>query len=582
VNRDNVVNNPTGIVGPWAHLGSGANTRYITVNNGSVINYSGTAVANAAGITDTTGTVNYETGAGGTLGAEASIHTLRYTGGAATISGALKTDGIMHCGSGTLTLNSSITIGNGRELTLLLPANKQVTISGAISNNAAGASGLIKGGPGQLRLQCDYTFTGPIAVGDGILQLAPTVNGATIPGDVYLNSNAQIQYNSDNSQTFSGVIAGPGQISKWNGGTLTLTGSNTFEGVSSINAGIIKLGHSNALGMPNGVSQLRRFNDATRGSVRLNGFSTDETFSFEDSNNSGTYIGYGGFIENYNTLTTAVLRGAVTLNKHGTFRGSGDMILRGIVSGPGNFIKDGSSTVNIETNTTFTGNLSVLGGTVQLRRGGLLSDGDYAGDILLSSTLMFNTRTNQTLNGTISGTGQLQKWWGESTLILNGDNPFSGSARLYSGTVKLGHSNALGTNAGATQIRRFDDGNRGKLDLNGQTISEPLSFEDGGNSGSTLGYGGYLENNNPLAPAECSGAVALNKHGSVQGSGDITLSGIISGSGRFYKQGTNTLTISGANTYTNQTVLGSGTLRLGADNNRRITQSTWQRQSGAR
>ncbi len=135
----NIFNDATGIVGPWAHLGSGSNTRYITMNSGTIGNYSDNTVANAAGITDTTGTVNYETGAGGTLGTGAKIHTLRYTGGATTISGALETDGIMHCGSGLLTLNSAVTIGASRELTLLLPANQQITISGAISNNAAGA-----------------------------------------------------------------------------------------------------------------------------------------------------------------------------------------------------------------------------------------------------------------------------------------------------------------------------------------------------------------------------------------------------------------------------------------------------------
>ena len=31
----NIFNNTTGIVGPWAHLGSGSNTRYITMNSGT-------------------------------------------------------------------------------------------------------------------------------------------------------------------------------------------------------------------------------------------------------------------------------------------------------------------------------------------------------------------------------------------------------------------------------------------------------------------------------------------------------------------------------------------------------------------
>jgi len=559
-----VPNDATGLVGPWAHLGSGSATRYIAINAGTVAAYNGTVVANAAGVTDTTGTANYEVGAGGTVGAGASVHTLRYTGGAATISGAFEADGLMHCGSGTLTVGGPVTVGGGRELVVLLPSGQQVTLAGALSNNAAGASALVKGGSGQLRLQGEYAFTGPITVGEGTLQLAPPTSGGIVPCDVFLNSGGNLQYNSGSSQTFTGVIAGPGQIYKWNGGVWTLAGSNTFEGSVQIYAGTVRLAHPKALGAMTGGTQLRRHDDGNRGRVELNGISTDEPFSFEDGGTAGSSLGFGGYLDNDNTATNATLTGPITLNKHGTFRGNGTMILAGSVSGPGNFVKDGSGTVNVDTNLTFTGNLAVNAGSLHLRATGLLGGGAYAGSISVGGSFLVNVSATQTLSGTVSGNGTIQKWRSEGTLVLNGSNTFSGLLQVYAGTVRLGHNQALGSVAGATQIRRFDDSNRGVLDLNGQSINEPLQFIDGGGAGTTLGYAGFLENQNVLASATNAGAVTLTHHGTVRGAGDITLAGAVSGPGQLIKAGAGALTLTGVNSYTGATAVTAGVLRLGA------------------
>lgn len=559
-----VANDATGIVGPWACLGAGSTTRYITMSAGLFANYSGTVVANASGVTDTTGAANYELASGGTVGADARAHTVRYTGGAATVSGALAADGVMHCGSGTLTIGGPVMIGDSRELVLLLPANQQITVSGALSNNAAGASGLIKGGSGQLRLQGEYAFTGPITVGEGTLQLAPPSTGGTVPGDVFLNGGGYLQYNSGNSQTFSGVISGGGQIHKWNGGQLTLAGSNSFSGAVMIYAGSVRLGHNFGLGAAAGATQMRRFDDSNRGRVELNGFNTSEPFSFEDGGTAGSTLGYGGYLEN-NSTTNATLTGSISLTKHGTFRGTGATIIRGVVSGPGTFIKDGTGTVNIETNATFTGHVTVSAGTLHVTGSGMLGGGAYAGNISLASggSFIYNGVATQTLSGVISGAGTLLKWRNEGALVLSGTNLFTGPAQFNAGYVKIASSNALGSTTGATEIRRHDDGNRCALDLNGQAVAEPLKFEDNGVAGASLGHGGFLENGDALAEASCSGAVTLNRHGTFRGAGRLALTGAVSGPGRLIKQGTNTLTISGVNSYTGATVVAAGTLRLG-------------------
>jgi hypothetical protein len=60
-----------GIVGPWATYGNGTSTRYATFSGDNIAGLTGTAAANAAAVTDTTGTLNYDVAAVGTLGAGA-------------------------------------------------------------------------------------------------------------------------------------------------------------------------------------------------------------------------------------------------------------------------------------------------------------------------------------------------------------------------------------------------------------------------------------------------------------------------------------------------------------------------------
>ncbi|HEY8993092.1 MAG TPA: hypothetical protein VIM71_00275, partial [Lacunisphaera sp.] len=86
----------TGILGTWATTGTGTGLKYAAGGSGGAITaYTGTAAATAANVTDTTGTVNYDVAAVGTLGAGASFNTLRYTGAAGTIAGDFTANGLM-------------------------------------------------------------------------------------------------------------------------------------------------------------------------------------------------------------------------------------------------------------------------------------------------------------------------------------------------------------------------------------------------------------------------------------------------------------------------------------------------------
>lgn len=96
---------------------------------GNVIGLTGTAAATAADVTDTTGALNYDVAAAGTLGAGASFNTLRYTGAAGSISGAFTANGLMNVGGGQLSFSNGVTIGAANEL-VLNAANGGITLAG--------------------------------------------------------------------------------------------------------------------------------------------------------------------------------------------------------------------------------------------------------------------------------------------------------------------------------------------------------------------------------------------------------------------------------------------------------------------
>ena len=58
---------------------------------------------------------------------------------------------------------------------------------------------------------------------------------------------------------------------------------------------------------------------------------------------------------------------------------------------------------------TYSGDTTIGGGTLEIGGAGLLGSGSYAGAIMNSGTLLYNSSSNQNLGGAISGTGSLVK-----------------------------------------------------------------------------------------------------------------------------------------------------------------------------
>ena len=254
----------------------------------------------------------------------------------------------------------AITIINDGAVTFTNPANDyagNTVIGGAGSGNSAtlrlGAAGVLPDGAGKGNLQLT-----PTAGGSATLNLngfSETINGLADSGAntrTVTNGSATAVTltlgGNDATATYAGVIqdgSGVVTLAKIGAGTQTLSGANTYTGLTTISAGTVLLGSATALGATAGSTTV-----ASGAVLDLNG----QTVGAEALNVSGTGIATNGALINSNA-TAASLAGDVTSAGGGySVGGTGAITLTG----------------NVQSNLTKVGgNTLTLGGTVD--NGGL-------------------------------------------------------------------------------------------------------------------------------------------------------------------------------------------------------------------
>jgi autotransporter-associated beta strand protein len=260
-----ITNDATGFIGTWARYSTGTAMKYATMVGGVITGYTGTAAATAADVTDTTGALNYDVAAVGTLAAGASFNTLRYTGAAGTIAGDFTNNGLLNASSsGTLTLSGNATIGESKELVLTSPdATRQLTLSGAIGDNGGGASGITLTGGGRANLSGNNTYSGPTVISSGALgvyhanALGTTVGNTLVYSTGRTTDGGQLGLSGGVTVAEPVTIIGPGDgasggytraLDAWSGnntlsGTVTLTGTSGYRiGISGAGATVLNLG----------------------------------------------------------------------------------------------------------------------------------------------------------------------------------------------------------------------------------------------------------------------------------------------------------------------------------------------------
>lgn len=145
--------------------------------------------------------------------------------------------------SGTGTFNfgtKTITVGGN---------NQSTTVAGTIEG-IGGA--LVKTGTGMLTLSGTNTYAGGTTISAGTLQIGDGGTTGSVLGNI--TNNAALIFNRSDAVTFGNAIGGSGLVSKQGTGTLTLSGTNTYTGGTTVNAGVLVVNGSIASSVLTAVS----------------------------------------------------------------------------------------------------------------------------------------------------------------------------------------------------------------------------------------------------------------------------------------------------------------------------------------
>ncbi len=447
VNTTNIFNDATGIIGAWATIGSGVDVRYAMVDGSSnIAAYTGgTPAATAADVTSTTGQVHYDVAAVGTLGAGASVNTLRYTGAAGTIAGSLTASGILTAGTGALTMSGNVTIGASRELVIFNGDSntaRSLTLSGSIGEGRVG-SGVTKGGLGLLTLSGGNTYTGVTIISRGKLSVAHNdALGSTAGGTrVGLSGTLSLAGNITSAEPIwlddiTNAISG--YLMLENNGTNTLTGairissSTRWQGSGTVN---VTGGISTTAGNSGSsfVVQAGTTMNVTGKPLSLGG-------------SGGLYMDNGGR--------------TIVLGVQGSTYGSHSLYGGTLRAGAANVFSR-TAPINFSVSYAATASTLDLNGFDQavaaIATGTYSVHGAYDRVITSATAATLTTGLNNgstTFDGRMTGAVALTKV-GTGTLILTGPSTTTGGLTVNGGTVNLNFVRATASQTGAGTVSNY-------------------------------------------------------------------------------------------------------------------------------
>ncbi|TBO28611.1 autotransporter-associated beta strand repeat-containing protein [Salmonella enterica] len=460
-----------------------------------------------------------------------------YTGGTLISDGTLVASNVEALGTGDVTDNAVLELNTG----------------GDFDNAISGSGQVEKSGDGTLTLSGSNSYTGGTTISDGTLVASNVESLGT--GDVTNNATLELNTGGD----FTNNIGGSGQVVKSGDDALALSGANSYTGGTLISSGTLVATNVDALGSgdvtDNATLELNTggtFDNAISGSGQVVK-SGDKTLTLSGSNTytGGTLISDGTLVaSNVESLGTGDVTNNATLelNTGGDFTNN--------ISGSGQVVKSGDETLTLSGSNTYTGGTTINDGTLVATSVEALGSGDVTNDAVLA------LNTGGDFANNIGGTGSVVKS-GDETLTLSGSNTYTGGTLISSGTLVANDVNALGTgdvtdnatlmlNTGGDFINNI--GGTGRVEKSGDdtlTLSGSNSY-----TGGTLISSGTLVATN--VDALGSGDVTDNATLELNTGG--TFDNAISGSGQVVKSGDETLTLSGANSYTGGTLISSGTL----------------------
>ena len=576
----------------------GATNNTITLNNIAAATITGTVAGTGSNVTlscgfgTTAGTVNCNgTSAGGwtgtttvnagiTLALSASNQALYSTsgitlnGGGITLTNANSTEGALdRVDSVTITTNGgTLTYANtsGLDLTYTETLGTVALTTGqlnlAMSNDMTGTGtnaqtltlgALTQAGTSAVTFSAAGTGLGIAATPSATNLIKVTGAGTTASGAIIAPwatvgtaANAQTDYAVYASgQAVGAGIAATGQAS-WSDstatGNYTFSSADTLGGTRTINtlcytggANSLALGSNNleTFGIFNGGSGLLTISGT--GVVRQNG--TAAATLYVTTGSTAANITISAPIQNNTGALSLVKNGAGTLtlgNASNTF--SGKIVING-----GTLYVPSAGGLGSAPGSVTADSITINGGTLD----GTGSNTNYntnRGILIGPAGATFGSNLGG-WSGPISGSGNLYIYSGQFRMTGGGSGGSVGSYdNTYTGdTIPVGSANVNPYRANSFRYST--------LDLSQSTGGNPLTNINGCASPVV---GGLKGTGNMQMPA---GNVYIGNNNK-----DTTYSGVMSGANPWFKIGSGTLTLAGANTYTGATTVSAGTLALGA------------------
>jgi fibronectin-binding autotransporter adhesin len=494
----------------------------------------GDVINNATLRFDRTGTLlvpNNISGTGGlTLDCPISAGTVvlsgsnSFTGNVNVASGALRITNSSALGAAVPAGTKTITLTNGtagNPQLRLDGTGGDIDLAATIRFTTSNVNGAIINEAGNNILRGNFTLTS----GGGDTKILVNADSLTLEGNIAPNNTGRaLQLSGAGNGTSTGIISN-GTASqllalvKNDGGTWTVTGANTYSGLTTVNLGTLRIGHPSALGNGIGATAV-----ASGGTLDLNGQAgVNEVITL-----NGAGAGGIGALVNQSVTPAAIANGitSVSLTAGGTHSAVPSVTISGTGAGA-----TATATLGVTAASfTISGGTTVYSAapTVTISGGGgtgatataVLTGGVVSGIAITNAgtgyttapTIAFSAGTVTTAGTNPTGTGNATNFTLATNTSIGGtgdialDAPVAGPSaltKLGNGTLTL---NAANTYSGTTTI------NAGRLVLAGSV------------SGAVVVAGGIFQGSGTVA-----GNVTIN--GGVHASGSSP--GIMSTAGNY-------------------------------------------------
>ena len=406
-------------------------------------------------------------------------------------------------------------------------------------------------------------------------------------------------------------VAGRGGFVKNGGGTLVLSGANSYDGVTDITAGTLIAASNTALGAGGHSGETMSYIRDGATLALQGGVSLDEHFHVWGAGVGG--LGAIRSLSGQNALTNSPGGGPGFALRSDTVVGvaADTLTVSGFYQDGGSFglTKVGAGTLVLFANSSYTGGTAVNAGTLKIGNGAtgsLYSPGVSGGNLSFGSTgaivnngaLVYAIMGGSVyVNRTISGTGTVSVTGDQSVHFADGTTISTIGAQAYSATATGGRYRGFNladnasvalTSAGAismTGMLGTANGNTGRLFINTSagngvvTLNTTVGVSNvdyglaeltvnAGAGAITLGtYNGQTWGTvNTLSltggAVNVTASLAAFSALTVTNSWDSTVSGSLTGAGSLTKAGNGTLTLSAFNGYTGGTNVNAGTLNI--------------------